>query len=212
MSNTELIENNSSLPLAEMSTDDLRKEFFKSLDITVKHFIHMANIWKELEQRGEDMSRFREGIAIYIEMIAHNHIDPNLVVRYTGKKVLLNALSKLPMEQQKLIAQDEYVEVARVDGDDISSEKIKLSALPSTDIYTVIGEYGIRPVAEQQRMLIQREGKTQKKQRRARKVEVDPVNNTLNVGGSVADLDKVLNALSKHYGIDISKLKEQADG
>jgi len=215
MSSSDLVQTNPD-QLQQLSTDELKKEFFSSLDITVRHFQHMANIWRILEERGEDMAQYRDGIAIYIEMIAHNRLDANLVVKYAGRKALLNALSRIPIDKQKDIAENDEIEIARIgDDDEISSEKVKLSLLPTADIYDVIDDKGIRSVAEQQRILVKREGKgksKKRKQRKARKVEINSKEKTLQVGPTIVDLDKVVEALSKYYDIDIKKLKDQADG
>lgn len=211
MSNSELVTIETGQALQGLSTEQLKRSFFESLDITVRHFQHMAEIWCELERRGENMQDLRHGIAVYIEMIAHQRLDANLAVKYLGQKVLLNAVSRLPIDQQQRLIEAETVDVATIENGELATKTMKLSKLQVRDIYTVFSDSGIRPIGEQQKILIKRAARTPAKTgpRRARRITVDPERQVLEVGGSAANLDRVLQVLGEYYGVDFNQLIQQ---
>ncbi|ENE6639051.1 hypothetical protein ABNR98_004460 [Salmonella enterica] len=192
-----------------MDTSELKKELFSTLEATVHQFNRMAEIWRELEIRGENMDELRQGIAIYIEMIAHNQLDANFVVKYAGQKVLLNAVARLPLEEQKKLTESETIEVATMDEDGVfATKQIKLSSLPIKDVYTVFSETGVRPISDQQKILMCKivNPSSALKRRKAKKIAIDAERNLFQVGSNVADLDHVLSVIGNYLNIDLKKI------
>ena len=56
--------------LVAMPTPDLREELARALTITADSLMYLAAVWKELEQRGEDLSDLRTGLGVYVPLIA----------------------------------------------------------------------------------------------------------------------------------------------
>jgi len=132
------------------STQELKQELGRALDITADYLSYLAQIWRELESRGEDLSSLRGGLMSYLPMIANNRVDAHIVVNYAGQKTLLAALTKLPIEEQRRVAESGYVTVARSDEDGHQQEmQVKLTELRSADIHRVFSDSGIRTPEQQ---------------------------------------------------------------
>lgn len=201
--------------LSRLTVSELKSAFFQSLEVTVSHFQRLAEIWRELQNRGEDMSPYREGIAIYIELIAHGRLRADFVVRYAGQKTLLNAISLLPVDQQDQVLQSESVELVEPESQGgFKVTEIKLSELPSRLIQQVFSETGLRSPDEQKKLLIRREGRPRPKAslRKARKVKIDQESQVLIAGGLAVDLPKVLTVLGDYLDADLISLYEEKIG
>lgn len=200
--------------LQNASTDSLKSALAQSLEITAKHLGYLAQIWWELERRGEDLSALRTGLMAYLPLIANQQIEADLVVKYAGQKTLLHALSQLDRSQQRQLIASDSVSVVRLNAEGQRyDELVSLSALGAQEVYRVFNEDHIRDPEMQYRMLLSRTERQRKRKtppRRARKVEVDEEHRVLQVSNSAADLDRVLTVLSNYYGVDLQQLITQA--
>lgn len=210
-----MIMTNDAHSLSALSTDDLKHELGRSLEMTAKHITYLAMIWKELEDRGEDLSDLRHGLAAYLPLIARSKLDASLVIQYAGQKTLLGALSQLPIEEQRQVSESGYVTLVALDDNGQRQELQKpLSKLSAGEVHQVFSDTGIRSSDDQLRLLDRRKNRSaptkKPKHRRARRVKVDAQENVLLVSNMAADLSRVLDALSDHYKVDLASLIEGA--
>lgn len=135
--------------LKHVSTEELKRHLAVSLEFTARHMMYMAGIWRELENRGEDLSELAQGLAAYLPLIAHGKIDAELVVRLAGQKRLLAALSSLPIDAQRSISIAGYIEVVKEIEGELVTIKTPLNAVSSADINKVVAGGRIRTPEEQ---------------------------------------------------------------
>lgn len=197
-------------PLKNVDNATLRKMLSETLQITVHHLRQLAEIWQELERRGEDLSAIRSGIMAYLPLIASGHVEPRLVVNYAGQQTLLRALSTLPIDIQQDLAESGSVTIAVVDQGSFSeSIPVSLSDIKAAEIPIVFGDGYIRPIPEQLKIIASKKAKAPahvKPPRRSRRVKVDADRGCLVVGQGAADLDRVVSALSEYYGIELASM------
>ncbi|SMF80671.1 hypothetical protein [Pseudobacteriovorax antillogorgiicola] len=196
--------------LASMSTDDLKKHFSRALEVTADHLNYLASIWQELETRGEDLSDLRSSLSVYIKMIAHKKIDAHAVVEFAGQKTLLNALSGLPLDQQKSLLETKRVDV--LNRETLTKEKVPLAELSSADVNMVFGGGKIRSIAEQKSLVtsIAKPAKKGRRQpRKITKVGMDIERNVIEVneGRTRIDLDAICSTLK--HNLTRSELKDR---
>ena len=198
--------------MTNISTQELKVHLSQSLEMTAKHLVYLGLVWKELERRGEDLSELKKGMAIYIPMIAYGKIDAHLVISYAGQKTLLSALSDLPESDQKKLVKNPKVTVV----DKLSEEeKVRdLIDLSASEVGQVFSEFGIRPPIEQIKFLEREKLKGEKRRKtksKSRKVSIDTKSNTLDLSNSSADLDRVIDVISEHYGKDLREFLNSPD-
>jgi hypothetical protein len=187
-----------------IDTQTLRTELSKSLTITAKQLQYLAVIWRELESRGEDLSALKTGLAIYLPAIANNQLDADLVVKYAGQKMLLHAISKLPLEEQRKLAEHGEVDIVRLEEDGNKQvQKITLHSLPATEINLVFAESRLR-TPDEQFLILSKTKRSVKKIRKARRLAIK--DNLIIVGNSSVEIERLLELLSKHYNADFKKI------
>ncbi|UXY13856.1 hypothetical protein N8I74_11035 [Chitiniphilus purpureus] len=127
------------LELTTMSTQQLRGELAKILQVSAKQLIYLAAVWAELERRGEDMSELRSGMGQYLPMIAAGTIDAEAVVRHAGNKTLLKALATLPASQQRALVADGHIRVIEMGaGGEPVERLLPLGSLRSAEVKRLI--------------------------------------------------------------------------
>jgi hypothetical protein len=204
------------ISVRDMDTEQLKLELARGLEITVRHLQSLALIWRELEYRGEDMSGLRHGLMNYLPLIAFNKVDARLIVKYAGQKTLLSQLTRLPVELQARIVENDCVKVIYDDGEGGFREELKSVAdLRLSEIYQVFTDDGVRNEDQQKRMLITRGGSTKispiAAPRKARMVKIDKKNKALLVGTASVEINRVMQQLSEYYGVDLlAVVKERA--
>lgn len=83
-----------------MTTPELWQEIESGFSLTAKYLTYLAYIWRELEARGEDMSRMRAGVPAYLPLIASGAVIPEVVVQLHGIAHMMELVSLLPSEKQ----------------------------------------------------------------------------------------------------------------
>ncbi|EAX7621589.1 hypothetical protein KWA75_004590, partial [Salmonella enterica] len=121
--------------LSTVSTDVLRQELTRGLEITARHLYHLAKIWRELESRGEDLSDIRHGLLSYLPLIAGGKIIPEIVINYAGQKTLLAALAAMPLSVQRQIADTGYVDTVSDTGEVVAVPVASLRAAEISKIF-----------------------------------------------------------------------------
>ena len=192
--------------LIQMSTHDIKEELTKVLTVTAENLAYMAMLWRELEERGEDLSGIKGGMMEYIQLIAAKRIDARLVVEYAGRKTLLNYLSKLSTsEQQKIIETGKVDIVIENDGEYFHKSLSLVDADISqiSQAFDPFSKSGLRSEAKQIEMMEAKASPKAIRKRRITKVEIDPKSKTLIAGGKNIMLESVLEAIEKAYNIKI---------
>lgn len=189
--------------LLAMTSEQLRAELVKALQVTADSLRWTAWIVRLLEERGDDLSDLKIGILDYLRRIAYGQVTPELVVRYAQSPALLRTLAALPLPDQQKIAAGEPVRVVvrRPDGqfDHRMAEPLKLTR---DQVAQVFGRGKIRDDAEQILLLEGRQeasGTPKAKARRAG-VAADPGRGGLVVGRKFVDAGSVVSALAELTG------------
>lgn len=137
--------------LLDFTTEELRAELARSLEITAVQMVRLAAIVGELERRGEDLSGLRVGLLGYLRRIAAGQVLPELVVRYQGRPAVLRIAANLPLgDQRRLIASDTLDLVVPGPGEkgwDV--RQIKPEWLRGPQLRQLIGPESLRTQAEQ---------------------------------------------------------------
>lgn len=139
-----------------VDTAALRRELARAIRATAESLSYLAAVWRELEERGEDLSDLRYGLGLYLGEIAAGRLDPELVVQFARAPTILRLLGGLPIPRQRRIAAGEVIKVA--DGIDSDTGSPVIVALPASQLSTsqvrlAVGAGKLRSVAEQQRIL-----------------------------------------------------------
>jgi hypothetical protein len=208
MSSNELVSLTSGIPsaddelriLAAMSTERLRAELSKVLELTARNLMRLALIVRALEERGEDLSDLRLGLLTYLRQIAYGQVLPEVVVRFAESPMLVRAIAALPQPDQRRLASGEPVPlvVARGEhGHDIRmADPLKMTG---EQVRQVFGKGRLRDEAEQVLLM---EGNTGKKSTRSRPrnkvggIVVDRRNRGLVIGKEFVPVAQVVEALA----------------
>jgi len=142
--------------LRQMDTAALRAELARSLELTARHLMHLAAVWRELEYRGEDLSDLRGGLWTYMPLIAQGKLRPELAIRYAGHSMLLRRLATMTPEQQDTLLRDATVPLVEYDGDNFAVRRVPVTHLRAAEVAQVIGEHGVRSPEEQRRAALGR--------------------------------------------------------
>lgn len=190
--------------LSSLTVRELRQELEKALSITAEHLQYLAAVWRELESRGEDLSHLRIGLAGYLPMIANGRIEPRLVVQYAGRKTILSALSRLPFEEQRRIADDAHVTLVTLDEKGNRQDLQRpIDQLGQGELYQVITEDGIRSPDKQFLMLANRTPRKTSKKNVIRKIKAERIDgdNFFRFGTKRIKEANLLAELAQHYGV-----------
>lgn len=195
------------------STEELRSQLAQSLTVTAQSLAYLSSIWKELTQRGEDLSSLRGGLATYLPQIANGELAAEAVVRYAGQRMLLRALSGMPLAAQRELVESGEVQHVAIDreGSPVTST-IPLHNLSSTDVAIVFDDGRVRTTEEQYHLLVgkgERVG-TKEKKRFARQVRLSDGGDGILVGGKLGKIDRIIEALSELYGVDVEAAIREA--
>lgn len=199
--------------LGNLSTQALRAELAQSLTMSARHLAYLAMIWRELENRGEDLSDLRTGLAVYLPQIAAGHLEAEAVIRYAGHPMLLRNIATLPIEQQRRLLAGETVPVLTVG----SSGEYEQAALPAHTLTPaqarmVFGDGKIRSVSEQQAILDSQRVTAKRRSRPGPdgRVRYDPKTDLIRVGRATATVGEVLSVITSQHAPDAVSADETA--
>lgn len=193
--------------LLAMSTEQLRSELARSLQLSADQLLHLAAVWRELERRGEDLSDLRSGMGGYLPMIASGRLSADAVVKFAGQTTLLRALADLPLEQQAAIVADQPLPVISLD----ASGNTRVSELPAysltaAQIRQVFAPGRLRDAREQEAVLVQTI--TRKRAARATaappRIRYDVESDTLIIGRQRVPVSSLYEALAAEIDDDIA--------
>lgn len=139
--------------LSKIPTDDLKRELANAIGITARTLSRLAEIWSELERRGEDLSHLRGGLMSYLPLIAEGRLDPELVVRCAGQAMLLKAASNLTLAEQRTLIEKGAPVIDIGDGENIAEKRVPVESLSAHHVRQVFAGDRLRTPAEQVRLL-----------------------------------------------------------
>lgn len=185
------------------STDELKRMFYSGLEVTAQYIKDLAEIWMELESRGEDLSDLGSSITKYFPLISKKQMAPAAIVKYAGQEVLLKELSYIPIHDQEKIIEDGTVQFVTKNDEDNSFD-VDVADLSTMHVrhYSQIFDNGkIRNVEEQKDYLRLQEAKkiiknSVSKPVRKRKVTFNEERQSLTCCGVEMRIVDVLEALS----------------
>lgn len=137
-----------------LETQELKKLLVEGIQITARQLYYLSMIWKELEERGEDLSAFKKGLAVYLPDIARGILDANVVVKFAHLKILINAIKTLPINQQKKLTEDNCslpVLIETKDGG-YMEKNIPVNAMSSQQVKQVFNGGKILDIKEQEKL------------------------------------------------------------
>lgn len=202
----------SPLGLADMqnlSVQGLREELAKSIAITAHSIAYLANVWRELERRGEDLSDIKSGLISYLPMVAAGRLQPEAVVHFAGRAMLLKRISALPPQQQLALANGERIPVVIEQDGELVEQQLQADEIPSQLLAQVFTDGGVRPVTEQQllaavKVAVKGKKKTKKSAAgRPVKIQIDMAKNLMMAGKAELRLSDVIAAM-RQAGLSVT--------
>jgi hypothetical protein len=185
--------------VSEMDTVTLRGELARALTVTAETLIYLAEVWRELERRGEDLRDLRAGMGRYIPLIAAGQLDATAVVQFAGRPALLRAMQTLPVDEQKKLATGDKLDVItiRPDGSTVET-RVQAAHLTGEQVRLAFGEVGLRPIEEQRNLIESAQIKRYRQRQpvhRNYRVRVDMERGTIQVGRMILTIKEVKDAL-----------------
>jgi hypothetical protein len=187
---------------AELSTEELRDELARSLDVTVQSLVRVAWIVRTLEERGEDLSELQLCLLHVLRRIAFGQVLPELVIRFAAQPALLNRVQVLPIPDQRRLASGEPIELVIWTAENgFDRRNVNPILLSREQMGQVFGPEGVRPEAEQIALLEARgRPKSKPAPPQVGRIHVDQARGGLRIGKTFIPQGDVLDALAKLRG------------
>lgn len=203
--NTVLTQPRSAAELGNLSTQALRAELAQSIMMTARHLAYLAMIWRELENRGEDLSELRVGLAIYLPQIAAGQLEAETVIRFAGRPLILRSVATLSLDQQRRLAAGEPLPVLTIGASgEYEHTTLPAQTLTAAQARMVFEQGRIRTIDEQRAVLESRRVASRRRHAASPdgRVQYDPKADTVKIGRAVAKLSEVLVAVCDvHYQV-----------
>lgn len=139
--------------LADFTADELRQELAKALEITADNLVWLARLWKELENRGEDLRELRTGLRTFLPQIADGSLDAQAAVQFAGNLTMLRALATMPIKEQRRLASGSRVPVVTIRGDKLVTRHMTADELSAKTIRQVFTGGRQRSESEQRAII-----------------------------------------------------------
>ncbi|WP_406850120.1 hypothetical protein [Chromobacterium phragmitis] len=196
--------------LSNLSTQMLREELARSVELTARHLMRLATIWAELERRGEDLSDLRIGLATFLPQIAARQLSADAVIRFAGQKLLLNAVATLPLPEQERLARGGSVKLLSYDGHgEAVAVDVPAHALSAQQIRQVFDLGKMRTIDEQRPRLI-RPPAPRKNADITADVHYDRQTGLVQIGRRRVPISEILSAVSREHSDDIEAAAAEA--
>lgn len=199
--------------LETLSTTELKQLLAQAVSVTAKLIEVLANVWRILEDRGEDLSDMRTGIMRYLPMIASGKTDSSVVLKFAGQQVLLREVALLPNAEQKRLACGEKIPLVSMLND--GSYKTELVDVSSIHVryYRQIFKMGeIRSEQEQKNWLNEQltASRRKPKQQKIRKkmVTIDKEKQALKCGTVSILLSDILKTFAQNSGKTVDEVAD----
>lgn len=197
-----------------MTNDKLITELAECLTVSAKQLVKAAQIFNVLELRGVDLSYLKTGLGAFLPAIASNVLDAEVVIRYAGRKDILNHLSKVGIDVQRKLLENDTVELVVDDNGQPRTETTSLANVRTFNLGKIFDFGRIKTVSEQLESYKQLHRKAPPKKRKNRKptavrsFAIDRENNGIKVGPLFVEPDSLINILREYYGDDAQFIKE----
>lgn len=184
-----------------MGAIELWDELAVALGDLASQFERFAVIVTVLERKGEDVTRFKVGLGTYLPLIAAGAVAAEAVVKFAGQKMLLDAVTALPPEQQREIAKGQPLLVVERQGTEFTHRLLPAHCLNAEQVRQVFdtGSRYVRGEAEQINYLTPRQ--LPAKVRNSPRVKVDRRKGLVSIGSATAPIEDVVDALRKAKAI-----------
>lgn len=184
--------------IKSISTADLRQALARSLEVTAQHLELLGKIWVELENRGEDLSALRSGMAIYLPMIGHGKLSAEAAVAFAGQQLLLRELALLPISEQEKLARGEKLLLVTVNRDKQATTQAVTASMLHSRHYSLVFDNGrIRSPEEQKSLLLAPTKRRRESVTRKKRVIVNKEQGLLMVSGMKIRIDDIVSALKE---------------
>jgi hypothetical protein len=187
--------------VALLSVKELYSELAKQVTTTAESIYRTAQIWTELEKRGQDLSKFKNAsLSKYYYHIATGELLADLVVTFLDKPYVLNAVLGAPLALQRKLL-DGYKIKIYVPGQAKPGE-LTLDEMPRTYVDIAFSDGKILgPDKQKAALQVKNRPKISTVKRRLRtRVLVNKAKNTVTIGQTSADIGNVIDALSQAGG------------
>ncbi len=190
--------------LAGYTTEQLRAELARGLQVTAECLLRLALVVKLLEERGEDLSGLRLPLLHHLRRIACGQVLPEVVVRFAAAPGLIAKIGSLPLPEQKRLAEGGKVTVVvRTAAGETTHKQVDPLHLAPGQVSLVFARDHLRGIAEQGVLLDQRPERGEKQPPRGR-VRSDSARGGLRVGRVFVPQSEVIEALG-HLRDEISQ-------
>ena len=183
-------------------TSALKSELAKSIQFTAAHLVYLAAIWRELEERGENMSMLRTGLAVYLPYIANETLDAEVVVLYAGQTKLIDSLMRMSVSEQRRILKEGVVPVVK--DPTIVNPKPEMKPLPmlsTKEVQQVFGNGRLRSSQEQIQYLL-KESASVSSVNIIKRLKMDKSGEFILAGKQRIAVKSVLDLLGRYFNID----------
>lgn len=178
-----------------MTDAQLRERLAMGLGATVSGLKDMAQCWRELETRGNDLSELRNGMGRYVALIAAGRLTPEIVVAFLGEPSKIRAVEGLPLARQLAIASGAAVHFYEPTKKTVL--EVPLAKLPAENLSYVFRNGRELDASEQ--AIIQRPIKREP-ERTAKTVKVDRQSQSIQIGQTTVPVAKIVSALAESAG------------
>ncbi len=170
--------------LHNISVDELNERLSKCSYNAEHNLIEASGILAELKRRGEKHPLMQRGLFKWFEQIDNGTLNPAIVIKFAGEDHVITHVAKLPITEQRTIAETGTLRIAEIDknGDVLAIEKPIIRMSVKT-LARAFDENKIRTVEQQSKLL--------KKEIAEKKPKAGPIVETRNgmivIGNTVID-------------------------
>lgn len=165
--------------LSQKTTAELRDELARALKVTADSLAYLALVWRELEQRGENLDDLRVGLGRYLAPIADGSLAAEAVVMLAGHQTALDAMARLPIDEQRRIVAAGRVDVVRPGNNGPRVVSAPLISLRANEVARVFDGASLASAEKQKRALAKQTRKPTRKMVIELPVEVSSVIKTM---------------------------------
>lgn len=191
--------------LASMSTETLFDELAVALTTTADSVYRMAIIWKELERRKADLTRYaRKGLVRFLPAIATRQLASEAVIAFLASPLKLEAMRGLPLPLQRKLASG--FRLAVYDAATGEIKKLTVGEINSSAAIRLFEAGKVLSPAKQKKLFLKDHNSNgdagSRRSYRYRPI-VTKATKTLQLGGIRVPTQEVVNAMAAAAGSDI---------
>lgn len=197
--------------LQELSTKELKLLLGQAVSVTARLIEVLANVWRILEDRGEDLSDMRTGIMRYLPLISSGKTDSSVVLKFAGQQVLMREIALLPNQEQKRLANGEKIPlVSMLQDGTYKTDFVDVASIHIRHYRQIFKMGEIRSEQEQKRWLDENSNRKKPRHQKVRKkmVHIDTKKNTLRCGTVSILLADVIASLAATGGKSTEQLAD----